>query len=418
MRVLYLSYDGLTDGLGRSQILPYILGLEERGHGFTIVSFEKRDRFHAGRSAIERLIAGRNIKWIPLRYTPSPPILSTVYDVLRLRKLVKRLHREQPFSVIHCRSYITSLVGLHLKRRECVPFVFDMRAFYADERVDGNLWNLRNPIFKTVYHFFKRMERAFLQEADFTVSLTGKGRDIIHSWTGLKGQPLPIEVIPCCADLNHFSPDRVRPELRDSLMAELGLLKDDLVLTYLGSVGTWYMLPEMLDFFKVLLSGRPNAKLLFITPDSADEILPIVSEKGILQDHIIIRQADREEVPTYLSLAHVALFFIKPVFSKSGSSPTKHGEMLGMGLPLITNANVGDMDRIVSSSGTGIIINDFSEQSYLSAVAQMDDLLLIPKERMYQAAQDFYSLEMGVQRYDAIYRSIADQQLKLSTGRP
>ena len=39
MRVLYLSYDGLTDGLGRSQVLPYIFGLEAKGHHFTTVSY-------------------------------------------------------------------------------------------------------------------------------------------------------------------------------------------------------------------------------------------------------------------------------------------------------------------------------------------------------------------------------------------
>ena len=42
MNALFLSYDGLTDGLGRSQVLPYILGLEELGHVFTIISFEKK----------------------------------------------------------------------------------------------------------------------------------------------------------------------------------------------------------------------------------------------------------------------------------------------------------------------------------------------------------------------------------------
>lgn len=89
MRVLYLSYDGLTDGLGRSQVLPYIFGLEANGHHFTIVSFEKKDRFAKDEQNIRKLLEGKNVEWKPLLYTASPPILSTIYDVLRLRKLTR-----------------------------------------------------------------------------------------------------------------------------------------------------------------------------------------------------------------------------------------------------------------------------------------------------------------------------------------
>ena len=30
-RVLYISYDGMTDALGQSQVLPYLCGLAQRG---------------------------------------------------------------------------------------------------------------------------------------------------------------------------------------------------------------------------------------------------------------------------------------------------------------------------------------------------------------------------------------------------
>ena len=41
--VVYLSYDGLSDPLGQSQIIPYVLGLSKKHHfNFTIFSFEKK----------------------------------------------------------------------------------------------------------------------------------------------------------------------------------------------------------------------------------------------------------------------------------------------------------------------------------------------------------------------------------------
>ena len=47
MRALYISYDGMTDPLGRSQVLPYLQGLSERGHEITLLSCEKPARMAA-----------------------------------------------------------------------------------------------------------------------------------------------------------------------------------------------------------------------------------------------------------------------------------------------------------------------------------------------------------------------------------
>ena len=38
---LYLSYDGISDPLGQSQVLPYLKGLARLGHKIHLISFEK-----------------------------------------------------------------------------------------------------------------------------------------------------------------------------------------------------------------------------------------------------------------------------------------------------------------------------------------------------------------------------------------
>lgn len=407
MNVLYLLYDGLTDSLGRSQVLPYILGLHELGHTFTIISCEKQERFERDKSSIQKIVDDAGVKWVPLTYTASPPVLSTIYDVYQLKKITEHLHTETPFDIVHCRSYITSIVGLVMKRKHGVKFIFDMRAFYADERVDGKLWNLKNPIFKAVYNYFKKKEIEFLSEADYSISLTSKGKNIIHSWKTVKNQPVDIEVIPCCADLDHFHPSKVDSSLQTQLKSNFGLRNDDFVITYLGSIGTWYLLDEMLDFFKKLVEKRPNAKFLFITTDNHETILNPAKEKGISLGRILISPAKREEVPTFLSLANAAIFFIQPVFSKSGSSPTKHGEMLGMGLPVIANSGVGDVDTIIEETNSGILVQEFTAVAYEKAVDKIDELLKIPAATLQAAARKYYSLEEGVKRYNAVYEKVS-----------
>lgn len=407
MNVLYLSYDGLTDGLGRSQVLPYIIGLSKLGHSFTIVTFEKKVPFERDSKNIQNIIDDAGLNWHPLMYTAYPPILSTLYDVQNLKKTIGQLHASSAFDIVHCRSYITSIAGLWLKRKFGIQMVFDMRAFYADERVDGGLWNLRNPLFKTVFNYFKKKEIEFLENVDYTISLTNKGKDIIHSWKHIKNNPIPVKVIPCCADLNHFHPSKIDTSKKDKLRIKLGLEEDDFVITYLGSIGTWYMLGEMLDFFKVLVEIKPNSKFLFITTDAPSTIIEPAKTKGIAIDNIVISPAKREEVPTFLSLAQAAVFFIQPVFSKSGSSPTKHGEMLGMGLPVIANSGVGDVDRIINDTNSGILVEGFTEIAYKEAINQIDELLKIPVSTLQDAAKKYYSLEEGVNRYSQVYNHIS-----------
>jgi glycosyltransferase involved in cell wall biosynthesis len=406
MKVLYLTYDGLTDGLGRSQVIPYLEGIAAAGHKITVVSFEKPEKTEEGKKLIRTLLQKSHIDWLPLTYTVNPPVISTIYDILSLRKTCRLLHGEIGFQVVHCRSYITSLIGLHLKRIFGIKFIFDMRAFYADERVDGGLWPQSSLIFRAVYKYFKKKEKEFLSEADYTISLTTKGKEVIHSWSEIGNQPIPIEVIPCCADLNHFNPRNVNIQSKSTLQNKLGLAGNELVLTYLGSIGTWYMLDEMLDFFKALHSKKPESRFFFITLDNPRMILEAASKKGIPEDLFIITPAVREAVPTYLSLADIAFFFIKPVFSKTGSSPTKHGEMLGMGIPIICNGNVGDMSKIVKGSGTGIVIEAFEESAYLEAINEIDNLLKTPPETCQKLAEDFYSLKTGVKRYQRVYQAL------------
>ena len=140
-QVLYLSYDGMTDPLGQSQVIPYIEGLSKLGYEFTLISFEKPERFEKFSKEISERLKRSNIDWVPLSYTKKPPVLSTVYDLWRMRKKAFALHAGKNFSIAHCRSYISAFVGLAMKKKFGTKFLFDMRGFYADERVDGKIWN-------------------------------------------------------------------------------------------------------------------------------------------------------------------------------------------------------------------------------------------------------------------------------------
>ena len=142
-RVLYISYDGLTDPLGQAQILPYLINLSKLNYEITILSTEKEDNFLKSNECVKKTCDSAGIRWEWIKYTKSPPVLSTISDVVRLRSRAVNLNKKTEFTIVHCRSYISALVGLYMKRKFGTKFLFDMRGFWADERVDGQIWNIK-----------------------------------------------------------------------------------------------------------------------------------------------------------------------------------------------------------------------------------------------------------------------------------
>lgn len=385
--ILYLSYDGLTDPLGQSQILPYLGGLSDAGYIITIISFEKSDRFSLYKGKIQDYCSANKLLWEPLLYHKSPPVLSTFYDLSVLRTRARQLHRKRNFSIVHCRSYITALTGLWLKKKFGIRFIFDMRGFWADERVEGGLWNLHNVLYKSVYNFFKKKEQEFLQAADAVIVLTEAARQVVQSWNVI-GQADKVTVIPCCVDLNLFNPKDATVEKQLVLRTTLGLSANDYVVLYLGSIGTWYLWNEMVLFYKKIKAQKPAAKFLVLTPDQH-----LVGD----EDGFIVRSAAREDVPVYISIADLSVCFIKPSFSKKGSSATKMAEVLAMGIPVVTNAGWGDVEFLRGRIKNLYVLDNLEEQPATNEyhVDHQDELFF-----------DLFSLQSGVAKYRQVYKAL------------
>ena len=266
--VLYISYDGLTDPLGQSQVLPYLVGLTQTGnYHFTVLSCEKPQRLAAQGEQMKQQLKGANIDWQPLLFHSKPPFVAKWWDLRQLHRTAARLHRQHHFSLIHCRSYVAAMVGEGLKQRFGVPWLFDMRGFWVDERVEGGMWNLRNPFYKLAYWYYKRRETQLIGSANGIISLTETGKQEVQTWKSYQQHPVPLSVISCSTDFEFFTvPAEAQ---RQAARKTFSIEPDALTITYLGSIGTWYLLDEMLGFFAVLKQSYPAARFLFITQEPA-----------------------------------------------------------------------------------------------------------------------------------------------------
>ncbi len=405
-KILFISYDGLTDPLGPSQIIPYLAGLTKYGYAFTILSCDKPHLYNNKKKYVEELIKSYPIKWVSIPYHKNPPVLSSVFDFYKLKQTANELHKKEKFDMVHTRPGLPALTGLWLKKKYGIKFLNDIRGFWADERVDGGMWNLKNPLYKKIYSFFKKKEFECIEIADHNVCLTQRAKAEIQSWKNISQRSIDIEVIPCSVDIQLFSPENIDQSLRENFKKELNIKNEDFILSYLGSIGGWYLIDEMMEFFKTLLEKIPNSKFLFIAPHRREVIYKAAKKFNISQEKIIVRSADHHQVPTLLSLSNLSIFFIKACYSKISSSPTKHGEIMAMGIPVITNSGVGDVEEVTDKFNSGYVIKSFTADEYKKVIDNILSSSSFDTMEIINGAKSYYNLETAVKKYADVYNFI------------
>ncbi len=381
----------MLEPLGQSQVLAYLnrLAMDWCIH---LVSFEKSEDWLnvTEREQISQNIAAAGIIWHPLRYHKYPSALATTWDIACGITLGLWLVLRYRLHIVHARSYVPSVMALALKRLTGIKYIFDMRGFWADERVDGGLW-LRSG---RMYRVAKGFERRFLMTADHVVSLTQAAVREIRHFDYLQGCMPPVTVIPTCVDLTRF-----KPLPRDQRSEEF-------VLGYVGSAGTWYLFDMVVACFVQLLHIRPDSRILIVNRNEHAYIRERLEVAGVPELNVEITAATHAEVPRQMSRMDAGIFFIKPVFSKQASAPTKLAEFLACGIPCLGNAGVGDMAEVLEGEQVGVAIKAFDKESMTNALHQILQLAGDPETsaRCISLANQRFSLEDGVRSYDQIYR--------------
>ena len=401
---IFVSIDGMTDPLGQSQVLPYLVVLASKGNKIEIVSCEKKGNWKLHHKIIEKITSEANISWDYSFYKTGKPFISQQQNFKSLKRIVfRKIKDTESQTILHCRSYLAGLIGLNAKQKFNTGFIFDMRGFWADERIEGGIWKKSSPIGAYLYKYFKKKEKEMLVNSDAIISLTNKAKSIILNWN-LGINDSKITVIPCCADLDHFSKNNIEEKHFIAFQDRFPQLKNKFVLSYVGSLGTWYMADEMLEFFKEL-SDKIDSHFLIITKDNEELVHQAAAKHQVPLDKLTVISSSRVDMPYYISLSSASLFFIRPSFSKSASSPTKMGELLSMQVPIVTNAGVGDVDSIIDETKCGVTVSDFNKREYQQAVSDLLENRNLYMSNTVTAASSYFSLQDGIEKYASVYNS-------------
>ncbi len=406
-RVLFISYNGMLEPLGQSQVLPYLRELAKRGVRFTLLSFERAKAFEAeGKAACEQLrqkLESQGIEWHWLRYHQRPSVPATLYDVLAGIRKASSLVRRKQIEMVHARGHIPAAIALDLKRRLGTKMIFDLRGLMAEEYVDAEHWREGS----IPYRLTKAAERRILATTDGIVTLTERVWPIIKDWEGLRGRDVHHEVIPCCVDLSLF---KFSDDERARRRAELGL-GDRFVLVYSGSFVGWYSNEKMADFFASFRKKKSDAHLLWLTTGSHDSVRELMTSRGIESGDFSVLSVPSAVVPSYLAAADAGLAFAKSGMSRLARSPVKNGEYLACGLPLIINAGVGDSDALINDWKAGVLIEEFTDAEFTAAGRAIEAMVAQPevREKARAVAEQVFDLQaIGAERYASLYKRVLD----------
>jgi glycosyltransferase involved in cell wall biosynthesis len=369
--VVYVSYDGAAEPLGRSQIVAYLERLTDVAN-ITLISFEKPGD---DTGPLAERLAAAGITWLRHRYHGSPPVASTWWDVRAGARAIRRAHRSRPVQIVHTRSYVPALMARQSGVLSDARFLFDIRGFWADERVEGGIWRKG-----TLYRLAKRYEAQFFAAADAVVTLTEASvpwiRERVRS-------DVSIEVIPTCVDLDRYRGQERRP--------------DGPRLIWSGSVGTWYRFD-----LAVRMAKAADLPLTALTrqQDLARQAL------GDLPGEV--REVASEAVPAELHRGDLGLCLVRSSFSKKASAPTRFAEYLASGMPVAVTADVGDLESIVEDERVGLVVRGEDDRSLAQAGARQLEKYQEPgtSRRCREVAAGRFGLSSGVQRYAALYEKL------------
>ena len=381
----------------QTQVLPYLRELAAADVEVYLLTFEPQMQqlWTAQAVAGERASLEREgIQWSALPYHKKPSAPATLFDIAAGTLAAVRLARRHGIDVLHARAHIPLAMALIASRLTRCALIFDLRGLMAEEYADAGVWAADSLQFRMI----KRLEKAGIKKADQLVVLT----EAMKRWLldNRLRKADDVEVIPCCVDFAGYDAAATRIEPGDETFEVI----------YAGSVTGLYLLEEMGRFFLAVRAREPRAFLRILTTSSASEASERLQRVGLQPEDFWVGRVSSSEVPRFLQRARLGLSFRKPTFSQLAASPTKIAEYLAAGLPVVSNAGIGDVDDLLQTKPVGVVVRDFTAAEFARAA---DAVLALAGDarthaRCVEVGRLHFDLRtVGGNRYLRVYRQIA-----------
>jgi len=393
-KVLYISYDGIMEPLGYSQVLKYLENLSI-DFDITLISYEKSSSRTINKDFLQmkQYCIGKKINWEPKKYHQGLFLISHLINITSIFfspffQMVKNRHR-----IIHIRSYMPGLGILFLKTLFDFKFIFDIRGFWPDEKVDRLGWSK----YSLKYKFFKKLETKLIERADVVVTLTEASKEYIYN--KFQKSSNAVKVIRTCVDFTEFYINKKSLKTFNP--------SSKLVIGYLGSIDTAYDFNSFLNLIRNLEKRSLKIHLKILSKTTPKIVLNYLKINNLehLQHEVLF--LNRDQLSVEINQFDLLGFALKPSFSLIASMPTKIGESLACGTPIICNNFNKDIEKMIDLDQIGVLYDfteDLKQEDYEKIISIIKDKST--PDRCHEFSKKYFSLNLGVNKYCEIYKNL------------
>ena len=189
-------------------------------------------------------------------------------------------------------------------------------------------------------------------------------------------QTLRHVTVPCCVSDHSF------PVLDQDDAASL-TDNDHLLFAYAGTMADWQCGAEMIEIFSALHRYDARCRFMLLVPKSDQpKVQEYAQRSGLPQEAFKMTEVAHHEVPGRLRDCHVGVLLRKNDPVNIVSSPTKFGEYLAAGLPVLMTDGIGDFSQLVIDQKVGFVVKSeyLEKQELLFGKQVLSDLVEFAEE--------------------------------------
>lgn len=338
--------------------IPLARALAARGHQVLVLLPPWDHPQDAGWEWVEQGVRVYNVR--------LPPCVPGLFHLGLTWNLLHASLQFQP-DVIHCfkpKSYagLTAWVVWQLKRLGMIKarLVID-----ADDWESTGGWNEIEHYSWLQKRFFAWQEHWGLMHSDALTVASHALETIVWS---LGVPPDQVHYLPNGVGATDEHPS---PEESAELRAQLGVADAPVALLY--SRFFEFRPERALDILKGVLSQVPTVRWLVVGKGLFGEeqrLLVMAQEQGIADHVIYAGWVPSQQVPVYLSLAHVAIFPFDDTLINRTKCAVKLTDLLAAGVPVVAD-RVGQNGEYIQDGVSGLLVSPGDTDACVAAVARL-----------------------------------------------
>jgi glycosyltransferase involved in cell wall biosynthesis len=352
-RFLFFLTEGFEETVIDSQVVDTLAALRAEGLPFDLLAlcdgraWLERREFYARRGAEIAERTGARVGLRPIVRKTGALGLATALPQVAAALGASGLRS----SLIHCRGDWSARIAAPLSARlPGVRYVYDCRgdaeAEFAREAETRALPRARA---EAVMRRIRVARRASVAGASLVLAVSEPLRDLLVARYGL--DPARARVVPGAADEAKFHPDDAD---RAAMRRELSL-EERFVVVFPGRFGRWHYNEETFEVVRGLLDADSQAFFLVLTPDV--DAARALAERRLPAGRYAIRSAQHREVPRFLRAADLGILLRAADPINVAACPTKFGEFVMTGLPVLISAGIGDCSAFVATERAGVVLD-------------------------------------------------------------